>query len=217
MGLSLISRPKRRRCWNSENDVASSVAVRCHYCQLSLFFAAKEKHLRLCGCVFHKRGEAKMSKLGNAALILAAMSYMIVVGADLFGQLVLTAMTFSGPPRSLHMYHGPVPYDSERFWQAMTMVVTFFAAIAVATNWTKPRRMWVAGFFIAWLALNAVSFAFVFPEYQAIQAIPYADYVDPELVKRAGAQELRGLVRSMFALAIGVLPFIALTIPRTRE
>ncbi|MFC2953874.1 hypothetical protein ACFOOP_18190 [Marinicaulis aureus] len=157
-----------------------------------------------------------MAKLGNAALILAAMAYMIVVGADLFGQLVLTAMTFSEPPRSLHMYHGPVPYDSAPFWRTLTMIVSFLAAIAVATNWTKTRRMWVASFFVAWLVLNAASFAFVFPEYQAIQAIPYADYVDPELVKRAQAQELLGFVRWMFALAIGILPFIALTIPRTR-
>jgi len=155
-------------------------------------------------------------RLSNASLIAATMAYMIVVGADLFGQLVLIPMTFSEPPRSLFMYHGPVPYDSEPFWQTLTMLVTVLALAAVATNWAKPRRYWVLGFFIAWFVLNAISFAFVFPEYQAIQAVPYADHVDPDLLARAQAQEFKASIRAIIAILIGIVPFIALSMPVSR-
>jgi len=155
-------------------------------------------------------------RLSNASLIAATMAYMIVVGADLFGQLVLIPMTFSEPPRSLFMYHGPVPYDSEPFWQTLTMIVTALALIAVVTNWAKPRRYWVLGFFVAWFILNAISFAFIFPEYQAIQSVPYADHVDPELLARAEAQEFKAGIRAVIAILIAVIPFVALTLPLSK-
>ena len=115
------------------------------------------------------------------------------------------------------MYHGPVPYDSEPFWRTLTMIVTVLSLIAVVANWAKPRRYWVLGFFVAWFILNAISFAFIFPEYQAIQSVPYADHVDPDLLARAQAQEFKAGVRAVIAISIGALPFIALSIPLVRN
>lgn len=155
-----------------------------------------------------------MDKLGNIALIALSMAYMIVVGADLFGQAVLTTMTFSEPPRSLFVFHGPVPYDSAPFWRSTTTIVAVLGLLALVTNWTKPRRLWVGVFVAAYMILNAVSFAYVFPEFQAIQSIPYSDTVDPELVVRARTQQLWGGVRWVVALAIGILPLIGLSKPR---
>ncbi|CAN0577585.1 unnamed protein product, partial [Laminaria digitata] len=92
--------------------------------------------------------------------------------------------------------------------------VAVLGLLALVTNWTKPRRLWVGVFVAAYMILNAVSFAYVFPEFQAIQSIPYSDTVDPELVVRARTQQLWGGVRWVVALAIGILPLIGLSKPR---
>lgn len=158
-----------------------------------------------------------MTRFANATLIAASIAYMVVVGSDIFGQQVLIPVTFAEPPRSLLLYNGPVEYDSAPYWQALTSIVVALSALAVLTNWKTPRRWWVVGFFAAFFVLNALSFAFVFPEYEAIQNAPYGDYVDPELVARAEAQEIRASIRSLVALAIAVLPLHALTLPTNRE
>lgn len=158
-----------------------------------------------------------MTRFANASLIAAAIAYMVVVGSDIFGQQVLIPVTFAEPPRSLLLYNGPVEYDSAPYWQTLTTIVTALAALAIVTNWKTARRWWVVGFFAAFFALNALSFAFVFPEYEAIQNTPYGDYVDPELVARAEAQEVRAAFRSIVALAIAVIPLHALTLPLNRE
>lgn len=155
-----------------------------------------------------------MEKLGNIALIALIMAYMIVVGADLFGQAVITEMTFSEPPRSLFMYHGPAPYDSAPFWQSITTIVTVLSLLALLTNWTISKRWWIGSFLVAFLILNGISFAYVFPEFQAIQSIPYSDSVDPELVTRAQTQQMWGSIRWVAALLIGILPLVCLSKPR---
>jgi len=154
-----------------------------------------------------------MTKLPNLALIATAIAYLIVVGSDLFGQLVIVPVTFAEPPRSLLLYNGPVEYDSGPYWRNLTMIVTALGLLAAMANWNTPRRWWALGFLIAFAALNAASFAFVFPEYQAIQNAPYGDYVDPDLAARAEAQGIVAAVRSAFAIAIAIIPLHALTLP----
>jgi len=158
-----------------------------------------------------------VTKLANASLIAAAIAYMIVVGSDIFGQQVLIPVTFAEPPRSLLVYNGPVEYDSGPYWRTLTNIVIALIILAIVTNWKTPRRWWVIGFFLAFVLLNALSFAFVFPEYEAIQNTPYGNYVDPELVARAEAQKIRGSIRSLAAIAIAVIPLYALTLPTKRE
>lgn len=154
-----------------------------------------------------------MTKLPNLALIATAIAYLVVVGSDLFGQLVLAPVTFAEPPRSLLLYNGPVEYDSGPYWRNLTLIVTALGLVAAIANWKTSRRWWTIGFLIAFVALNAASFAFVFPEYQAIQNAPYGDYVDPDLVARAEAQSIVAAVRSALAIAIAVIPLHALTLP----
>lgn len=150
-------------------------------------------------------------------MIATAIAYLIVVGSDLFGQLVLTPVTFAEPPRSLLLYNGPVEYDSWPYWRNLTIIVTALGLVTAIANWNTSRRWWAVGFLIAFIILNAASFAFVFPEYQAIQNAPYGDYVDPELVARAEAQSIVAAIRSAFAIAIALIPLHALTLPLDRE
>lgn len=157
---------------------------------------------------------AIMARAANATLIALIVTYFLLVGADLFGQAVLVPFWFAEPPRSLLMFNGPVEYDSAWFWKTLTNLVIVFSLLALITNWASSRRWWLVGFIVAFIAINAISFAFIFPEFNQIAASPYSDTVDPELQAQAAAWHTRAMIRTFAAGAIGILPLIALARPR---
>jgi len=144
------------------------------------------------------------------SLIALIVSLFVVVGADLYGQIVVAWTTLEAPPRSLRMLQGEYALDSKRFWQVFTTIPLFLFAWSIVTNWKTRRRPLLLTAFIAFFVINALSFPFVFGEYLDIVSADYRDVIDPELSSRGAAWKRLALVRCAVVTAVGLLPLVAL-------
>ena len=156
-----------------------------------------------------------MKTLGfhNVALIALVVSYYIVVGADIYAQAAITPVALEAPPRSLAMFQGEYVYDAAPFWRVTTTLTMVLFAVALGVNWKTTRRRLLLGAFLAFLVINIVSFAYIFPEYLDIVGSVYSDTVDPELVSRGAAWRKLALGRWAVVTMLGVFPLVALAKP----
>ena len=149
----------------------------------------------------------------TVALMALVISYFLVLGADIFGQLVIAVTAFEAPPRSLSMFQGDYVYDSGPFWRVLTSLAMLLAALALALNWRTQRRNLLLVFFAAFMVINAVSLAYIFPAYGELVSSPFSDSVDPDLLGRGAAWRRLALTRWLISVAFGFLPLVALTRP----
>ena len=147
----------------------------------------------------------------TATLMGLIISYFLVLGADIFGQLAIAVTAFEAPPRSLAMFQGDYVYDSGPFWRVLTSVTTVLAALALALNWRTQRRLLLLVFFVAFMVINAISLAYIFPTYIELVSSPFSDSVDPELLVRTEGWRRLALARWLVSVAFGFLPLVAIT------
>ena len=144
-------------------------------------------------------------------MIALVISYLIVVGADLYGQIVVAWSVLEAPPRSFSMLKGEYTLDSKTFWQVVTTIPLVLFVGAVVANWKTHRRFLLLTAFVAFFVINALSFPFVFGEYLDITSAEYRDVVDTELLSRGIAWKRLALLRLAIVVAVGLLPLVALT------
>jgi len=144
------------------------------------------------------------------SVIALIISYFVVVGADLYGQIVVAGAVLEAPPRSFEMLQGEHALDSKRFWQIITTIPLVLFVLSIAANWKTRRRGLLLIAFIAFFIINALSFPFVFGEYLDIVSAGYRDVIDPDLLARGVAWRRLALVRCAVAVAVGILPLVAL-------
>ena len=147
------------------------------------------------------------------SLIALIVSYFIVVGADLYGQIVVAWTVLEAPPSSFSMLQGEYAPDSKRFWQVVTTIPLILFVLSIVANWKTPRRGLLLTAFVAFFIINALSFPFVFGEYLDIVSAEYIDVTDPELLSRGAAWKRLALVRCAVVVAVGLLPLVALARP----
>jgi hypothetical protein len=152
-----------------------------------------------------------------ATLIVLIMSYFVVVGADIYGQIVVARTVLEAPPRSLSMLQGEYTLDSSAFWRVVTTLPLILFVAAIVANWRTPRRRLLLISFGGFFVINALSFPFVFGEYLDIVASAYSDTIDPELQRRGAAWERLAFVRFAVVVALGILPLLALARPDSAE
>ena len=146
----------------------------------------------------------------NASLIALIISYFIVVGADLYGQIVVAWTVLEAPPSSFLMLQGEHVLDSKRFWQVVTTIPLVLFVLSIVANWNTRRRGLLLTAFVAFLIINALSFPFVFGEYLEIVSAEYRDVTDPELSSRGAAWKRLAIIRCAVVIAVGLLPLAAL-------
>ena len=156
-------------------------------------------------------------QLRTLAVIALVISYFIVVGADLYGQIVIAWTTLEAPPKSLAMLQGEYVYDSAPFWKVVTTIPLILFAVSTITNWNTSRRRLLLISFVAFFAINALSFPFVFHEYLEIVSSPYSDTIDLELQRRGAAWKRLAIGRCALVVAVGILPLLALSRPVSAE
>ena len=144
------------------------------------------------------------------SLIALIISIFVVVGADLYGQIVVAWTVLEAPPRSFSSLQGEYALDSKRFWQVVTTIPLVLFVLSIAANWNTRRRGLLLTAFVAFFIINALSFPFVFGEYLDIVSAEYRDVTDPELLSRAVAWKRLALVRCAVVVAVGLLPLLAL-------
>jgi|SRR6056297_274886 len=147
----------------------------------------------------------------NLFLMLGIVAHFVLVGADIFGQIVISPVVLSAPPESLTIFQGDYAYNSTVFWQPANMIALALLLLALITNWNTPRR----SLLLAWLAgsilITVVSLGFIFPEYVDIVSVPFDNIIDPQLVDRGADWRVLSFIRMVVFLGIGMLPLYALT------
>jgi len=148
-------------------------------------------------------------------LILGIIAHFVLIGADIFGQIVISPVVLSAPPASLAIFQGEYAYNSTVFWQPANMVALALLIVALIANWNTPRRALLVGWFVGSVAITVISLGFIFPEYGAIVSTPFDSLVDPALVQRGADWRLIAFLRMIAFLGVGLLPLYALTRPKT--
>jgi len=81
--------------------------------------------------------------LRNVALMAAAASCFIQIGAQLFAISVIVHTVAQAPPRSFAMFEGAYGYDSSRFWDTVPPIT----ALLLVQPWSPTGRLNAATFY----------------------------------------------------------------------
>ena len=153
----------------------------------------------------------------NITLMAAIIAHFVLVGADIFGQVVISPVVLSAPPASLSIFQGEYAYNSTVFWQPANMVALGLLMLSLIANWSSPRRNLLILWLVGSVVISAVSLGFIFPEYGTIVSTPFSAAIDPQLVARGEQWQVIAFVRMCLFLGLGLLPLIALSRSSTRD
>lgn len=152
-----------------------------------------------------------MNALRTPVLILASISYTIVLGGATYEHLSVVPQWSAAPPLSLTMYQGEYALNSIHFWPPMHLLTLTSMVVALALHWRAPARRYVAAALAAYLLVIAVTAVYFLPELNAITHTPYQPVVDAALTERAGTWEALSLVRLMAMVVIAAVLLQGLT------
>ena len=143
----------------------------------------------------------------TALLILASLSYVIVIGGAVYEHLAMVPVWSSAAPASLAMFQGEYAVAAFRFWIPIHPITVALLAVALAAHWRTRRRKAILITLGGYAVILIITFSFFVPEIMAITRSPYGPAVDPELTRRANVWEALSLVRlaAMFVLAFILL------------
>lgn len=152
----------------------------------------------------------KTAFMKNAFLFAATIFHFILVGATLFGNIVIVPVVLSAPPESLAIFQGQYAYDSTVFWQPVNMIALGLLLVALIANWRTSRRNLMIGWLVGSVAVSIWSLMFIFPEYVDIVSSPFEITVDSDLVERGARWQIVSNIRLLAFTLIGLLPLQAL-------
>lgn len=153
--------------------------------------------------------------LPNLSLVVATISALLQAGAQLFAVAVVVGTVTKAPPRSLAIYAGEYGYDSVPFWEVMPTVTLVLLLVALAFNWSTPRRRLVLGAVGAFLLAGLFAVFIMGPLQAEIISAGFADSVDPALAARAARWQALDWASWALTLVSGVILAVALVSPLT--
>lgn len=149
--------------------------------------------------------------LRNILLILATLSFIVVIGGAVYEHMAVVPRWTTAPPASLAMFQGPYGLFPTPFWQMIHPVTLVFFIGALITNWKTARRKLIALSFGGYFLVLVITAIYFVPELISITTTPYSDTIDPTLTARAGRWETLSLVRLSFLLVLAVTLLNSLT------
>jgi len=149
-----------------------------------------------------------MRSLKNILLVLASVSFVLVIGAGLYEHVAAVPRWSAAPPASLTMFQGKYGLNPALFWMSIHPVTLLLLMAALISNWKTERKkqlLWALGGYVIILILTATWFV---PNLVQIINIPYHDDVNEALRSKAALWEKLSIVR-LFIMV--VLSFILLS------
>lgn len=160
-----------------------------------------------------------MRALRTFSLILACISFIIVIGGATYEHLAVVPLWSAAVPASLAMFQGEYGLAPQRFWIPIHPVTLVLLVAALVLNWRTFRRNFIVialgGYFVALLA----TFAFFVPELMELTKTSFSAVVDPELTRRAHMWEALSLLRLSVLIIMSIILLLGLSKPadaRTR-
>lgn len=144
-------------------------------------------------------------------LILAAISFVTVIGGGIYEHLAIVPRWKLAPPASLTMFQGPYGLNQGIFWQLIHPATLLLLISALAVNWKNARKKYILVVIAAYVVTGIVTFLYFVPELLSIIKTTYQVTVDQNLVARAATWEKLSLVRMVFMIAMAIVLLSSLT------
>ncbi len=154
-----------------------------------------------------------MANLRTLVVILASISYIIVIGGAVYEHLAVVPEWSSAVPASLSMFQGEYGLDASRFWIPIHPVTLLLLSAALVLNWRTSRRGPIIITLAGYAAILAITFLYFVPELMAVTQTAYAANVDAELTRRANVWETLSLVRLGVLIVLAVVLLFGLSRP----
>ncbi len=148
-----------------------------------------------------------MENTRTISLILASISFVIVIGGAVYEHLAVVPVWASAVPASLTMFQGEFALAAARFWIPIHPVTLVLLIAALLLNWRTERRGHIITTIAGYAAVLAITTVWFVPELIAITQCAYSQTIDPNLTQRAQTWETYSLIRLafLFILAINLL------------
>jgi len=142
--------------------------------------------------------------LRTLLLILASISFVVVIGGAVYEHLTSVPVWSSAVPASLAMFQGEYAITPFRFWIPIHPITMSLLLIAMILNWRTARRNFILVTIVGYALVLASTFLFFVPELMAITQSTYSNTVDAALTKRANTWEFLSLIRLGILLLLAV-------------
>ncbi len=145
-----------------------------------------------------------METIRTLSLILAAISFVTVIGGATYEHLAVVPVWSSAVPASLTMFQGAYALAAERFWIPIHPISLVFLASALVLNWQTERRRFILIPILGYVVVLAITTVWFVPELMSITQSSYSPTVDAELTRRAGNWEVLSLIRLGFLILLAI-------------
>ena len=147
----------------------------------------------------------------TVALILASISYIVVIGGAVYEHLAVVPVWSAAVPVSLAMFQGEHRLAAENFWIPIHPVAILLLTIALLLNWRTERRYYVLATLLGYAAVLLTTFIYFVPELMSLTQTAYSVTVNSELTGRAQTWEILSLVRLGFLICLAVVLLLGLS------
>ena len=144
-------------------------------------------------------------------LILASISFVVVIGGAVYEHLALVPVWTSAVPASLTVFQGEYALRAQNFWIPIHPVTIVLMVGALIANWRSDRRWLIILPLAGYVIVLGITFLYFVPELMTLTQTPFSETVDAALTARANTWETLSLVRLgfLFILAITLLSSLA--------
>jgi hypothetical protein len=148
-----------------------------------------------------------MNTVKTIVLILASISFIIVIGGAVYEHAGIVPIWASAAPASLGMFQGEYPITPFRFWIPVHPITLGLLILALLFNWKTERRGFILTTVIGYILVLAATFLWFVPQLTTIVETAYSATIDAELTQRAQSWEFWSQVRlaSMLVMAFILL------------
>lgn len=154
-----------------------------------------------------------MTHIRTFILILASISYIIVIGAAVYEHAAIVPVWTRAIPASLSMFQGEYGITPAAFWRAIHPVTLLLFVVALIMNWRSRRRLPILVTFIGYIVVLAITFIYFVPELLALTAsTPYSPTINEALTARGKNWEFLSLVRLSWLIVGAVILLFGLSI-----
>ena len=149
------------------------------------------------------------------SLIIASISFIIVIGGGTYEHLAMVPVWSSAAPASLTMFQGPHAIAAQNFWIPIHPVTISLLTVALLLNWKTDRRNYIAVTLTGYLLVLAITAVYFVPELMSITQTTFSTAIDFELTRRANLWETLSLVRLVFLIGLAITILFGLS--KTQE
>src|SRR5688500_4722904 len=122
-----------------------------------------------------------MEFLRTLSLILACISFVIVIGGGTYEHAGMVPVWASAVPRSLTMFQGEYAIAAARFWIPVHPVTLLLFVAALLSNWRTERRKFILVTIAGYVSVLVLTFVRFVPELMSITQSAYSKRIAAEL------------------------------------